>query len=84
MNQTTEDKITNELSIQIAQLNYDKARFKVLYAEAIEELTHFKSVLDYDKDLNDLFNEMAERMNNVLENDKDLKELFDEVANKEG
>lgn len=66
MNQTTEEKIMNELSIQIAQLSYDKARFKVLYAEAIEELTRFKSVLDYDKDLNDLFNEMAERMNRPM------------------
>ena len=66
MNQTTEDKIMNELSIQIAQLSYDKARFKVLYVEAIEELTRFKSVLDYDKDLNDLFNEMAERMNRPM------------------
>lgn len=66
MNQTTEDKIMNELSFQIAQLSYDKARFKVLYTEAIEELARLKSVLDYDKDLNDLFNEMAERMNRPM------------------
>jgi hypothetical protein len=66
MDQTTEDKIMNELSIQIAQLSYDKARLKVLYAEAIEELTHLKSVLEHDKDLNDLFNETEERMNRPM------------------
>lgn len=70
MNQTTEDKIINELSFSIAQLSYENAKLKVLYNEVLEENEHLKQLL--------------ERMNNVLENDKDLKELFDEVANKEG
>ena len=70
MNQTTEEKIINELSISIAQLSYENAKLKVLYNEYLEENERLKQSL--------------ERVNTVLENDKDLKELFDEVANKEG
>lgn len=70
MNQTTEEKIINELSFSIAQLSYENAKLKVLYNEYLEENERLKQSL--------------ERVNTVLENDKDLKELFDEVANKEG
>lgn len=62
----TTDKIINELAIKVANLTVDVVNFKVLYNEALEEneclkqsLERVNSVLENDKDLKELFDEVA-------------------------
>ena len=64
----TTDKIINELAIKVANLTVDNANFKVLYNEAFEEnkrlkqsLERVNSVLENDKDLKELFDEVANK-----------------------
>lgn len=61
---STEEKIISELSFQIAQLNFDKTKTKVLYDEAIQELEFLKSILDSDEELKAKFEEVKGRMTN--------------------
>ena len=64
----TTDKIINELAIKVANLTVESANFKVLYNEALEEnerlkqsLERVNSVLENNKDLKELFDEVANK-----------------------
>lgn len=61
---STEEKIISELSFQIAQLNFEKTKTKVLYDEAIQELGFLKSILDSDEELKAKFEEVKGKMTN--------------------
>lgn len=65
----TVDKIVNEISQKLANSIVEATNYKVLYEEANEEykrvnelLTKFNDVLDSDKDLKDLFDEAAQKL----------------------
>ena len=63
------DKFVNEISQNIANAILEATKYKVLYEEANEEkqrvnelLSKFNDVLDSDKDLKDLFDEVAKKI----------------------
>ena len=63
------DKFINEISQNLANAILEATKYKVLYEEANEEyqnvnelLSKFNSVLDSDKDLKDLFDEAAQKL----------------------
>lgn len=63
------DKIVSELSQTLANVIVEASKYKVLYEEASEEykrvndlLSKFNDVLDSDKDLKDLFDEAAQKL----------------------
>lgn len=65
----TVDRIVNEISLNLANAIVEATKYKVLYEEANEEnqrvnelLSRFNSVLDSDKDLKDLFDEAAQKL----------------------
>lgn len=65
----TVDKIVNEISQKLANSIVEATNYKVLYEEASEEykrvnelLSKFNDVLDSDKDLKDLFDEVAKKL----------------------
>lgn len=65
----TVEKIINEISQKIASSIVEATNYKVLYEEANEEykrvnelLSKFNNVLDSDKDLKDLFDEVAKKL----------------------
>lgn len=65
----TVDKIVSELSQTLANAIVEASKYKVLYEEASEEnkrvnelLAKFNDVLDSDKDLKDLFDEVAKKL----------------------
>lgn len=65
----TVDKIINDISQNLANAIVDTTYYKVLYEEANEEykrvnelLSKFNAVLDSDKDLKDLFDEAAQKL----------------------
>lgn len=65
----TVDKIVNEISQKLANSIVEATNYKVLYEEASEEnkrvnelLNKFNDVLDSDKDLKDLFDEVAQKL----------------------
>lgn len=65
----TVDKIVNEISQKLASSIVEATNYKVLYEEASEEnkrvnelLAKFNDVLDSDKDLKDLFDETAQKL----------------------
>lgn len=65
----TVDKIVNEISQKLANSIVEAINYKVLYEEANEEysrvnelLSKFNAVLDSDKDLKDLFDEAAQKL----------------------
>ena len=65
----TVDKIVNEISQKLASSIVEATNYKVLYEEASEEyqrvnelLAKFNDVLDSDKDLKDLFDEAAQKL----------------------
>lgn len=65
----TVDKIVNEISQKLANSIVEATNYKVLYEEANEEykrvnelLSKFNDVLDSDKDLKDLFDEVAQKL----------------------
>nr|DAU25685.1 MAG TPA: hypothetical protein [Caudoviricetes sp.] len=65
----TVDKIVSELSQTLANAIVEASKYKVLYEEASEEnkrvnelLSKFNDVLDSDKDLKDLFDEAAQKL----------------------
>lgn len=65
----TVDRIVNEISQKLASSIVEATNYKVLYEEASEEnkrvnelLSKFNDVLDSDKDLKDLFDEAAQKL----------------------
>lgn len=65
----TVNKIVNELSQKLASSIVEATNYKVLYEETNEEykrvnelLSKFNDVLDSDKDLKDLFDEVAKKL----------------------
>lgn len=65
----TVNKIINEISQNLANAIVEASKYKVLYEEASEEnkrvnelLAKFNDVLDSDKDLKDLFDEVAKKL----------------------
>nr|DAN95271.1 MAG TPA: Protein phosphatase 1 regulatory subunit KINSASE G - I [Caudoviricetes sp.] len=65
----TTDKIINELAIKVANLTVENVNYKVLYNEALEDndrlkqsLERVNNVLYNDKDLKELFDEIAEKL----------------------
>ena len=66
---STIEKFINELSQKLASSIVEATNYKVLYEEASEEnkrvnelLSKFNDVLDSDKDLKDLFDEVAQKL----------------------
>lgn len=66
---STIEKFINELSQKLASAIVEGSNYKVLYEEASEEyervnelLSKFNDVLDSDKDLKDLFDEVAQKL----------------------
>lgn len=67
----TVDRIVHEISQKLASSIVEATNYKVLYEEASEEykrvnelLSKFNDVLDSDKDLKDLFDEAAQKLEN--------------------
>lgn len=65
----TVDKIVSEIAQKLTTSIVDTTYYKVLYEEASEEnkrvnelLSKFNAVLDSDKDLKDLFDEVAQKL----------------------
>ena len=65
----TSDKIINAISHNLANAIVEATKYSVLYEEANEEnkrvnelLSKFNDVLDSDKDLKDLFDEAAQKL----------------------
>ena len=65
----TVEKFINEISQKLASSIVEATNYKVLYEEANEEykrvnelLSKFNDVLDSDKDLKDLFDEAAQKL----------------------
>lgn len=65
----TIEKFINELSQKLGSAIVEATNYKVLYEEASEEnkrvnelLSKFNDVLDSDKDLKDLFDEVAKKL----------------------
>lgn len=65
----TTDKIINDVAVQLANKIIECANYKALYEEVSEEykcvnelLSKFNDVLDSDKDLKDLFDETAKKL----------------------
>lgn len=65
----TVEKFINEISQKLASSIVEATNYKVLYEEASEEykrvnelLSKFNDVLDSDKDLKDLFDEVAKKL----------------------
>lgn len=65
----TIEKFINEISQKLASSIVEATNYKVLYEEANEEykrvnelLSKFNDVLDSDKDLKDLFDEVAKKL----------------------
>lgn len=65
----TVDKIVNVISQKLASSIVEATNYRVLYEEASEEnkrvnelLSKFNDVLDSDKDLKDLFDEVAQKL----------------------
>lgn len=66
---STIEKFINELSQTLTSAIVEATNYKVLYEEASEEyervnelLSKFNDVLDSDKDLKDLFDEVAKKI----------------------
>lgn len=66
---STIEKFINELSQKLASAIVEATNYKVLYEEVSEEyervnelLSKFNDVLDSDKDLKDLFDEAAQKL----------------------
>ena len=54
----TQDKIINNLGVQLANKSIECANYKAYFEEAQEQYNELLSVLESDKDLMDLFNEI--------------------------
>ncbi len=62
MNEQTYAAMISEMSQQIANLSVDRSEFKARLAEALQELAQYRSVLEADQDLKELFNETQEKL----------------------
>lgn len=62
----TQDKVINELAIQLANKTIEYANYKALYEEAHAQLQEANSQLG--------------KINKVLQSNEELKALFDKVA----
>lgn len=62
----TQDKIINNLGVQLANKSIECANYKAYFEEAQEQYNELLSVLESDKDLMDLFNEIKNK-NEVTE-----------------
>ena len=62
----TQDKIINNLGVQLANKSIECANYKAYFEEAQEKYNELLSVLESDKDLMDLFNEIKNK-NEVTE-----------------
>ena len=62
----TQDKIINNLGVQLANKSIECANYKAYFEEAQEKYNALLSVLESDKDLMDLFNEIKNK-NEVTE-----------------
>lgn len=62
----TQDKVINDLAIQLANKTIECANYKALYDEKREQLQEANSQL--------------EKINKVLQSNEELKTLFDKVA----
>lgn len=72
----TTDKIINELAVQLANKAIERANYKIFYDEAQEKLVEVQTqlgqvqaqlekinkVLESDKDLKDIFDEVANKL----------------------
>ena len=58
----TTDKIINDVAVQLANKIIECANYKAHYEQTNELLTKFNDVLDSDKDLKDLFDEAAQKL----------------------
>nr|DAT04279.1 MAG TPA: Protein of unknown function (DUF3232) [Caudoviricetes sp.] len=61
MNMNTQDKIINELAVQLANKTIESANYKAYFEEAQEQYNELISVLKSDEDLMDLFNEIKNK-----------------------
>lgn len=57
----TQDKIINNLGVQLANKSIECANYKAYFEEAQEQYNELLSVLESDKDLMDLFNEIKNK-----------------------
>jgi len=57
----TQDKIINELAVQLANKTIESANYKAYFEEAQEQYNALLSVLESDKDLMDLFEEIKNK-----------------------
>ncbi|MBZ2159576.1 hypothetical protein K1I93_05735 [Streptococcus australis] len=62
----TQDKIINDLAVQLANKSIECANYKAYFEEAKEQYNELISVLKSDEDLMDLFNEIKNK-NEVTE-----------------
>ena len=62
----TQDKIINNLGVQLANKSIECANYKAYFEEAQEQYNELISVLKSDEDLMDLFNEIKNK-NEVTE-----------------
>nr|DAX74252.1 MAG TPA: Protein phosphatase 1 regulatory subunit KINSASE G - I [Caudoviricetes sp.] len=79
----TQDKIINDLAIQLANKTIECSNYKALYEEALAELQQVKN--ERDEALADLKNIKLgfEGMNKILQSDERLKNLYEEVKAKQ-
>lgn len=57
----TQDKIINNLGVQLANKSIECANYKAYFEEVQEQYNALLSVLESDKDLMDLFNEIKNK-----------------------
>ena len=57
----TQDKIINNLGVKLANKSIECANYKAYFEEAQEQYNELLSVLESDKDLMDLFNEIKNK-----------------------
>lgn len=57
----TQDKIINNLGVQLANKSIECANYKAYFEEAQEQYNELISVLKSDEDLMDLFNEIKNK-----------------------
>lgn len=57
----TTDKIINDLAVQLANKSIECANYKAYFEEVQEQYNALLSVLESDKDLMDLFNEIKNK-----------------------
>lgn len=57
----TQDKIINNLGVQLANKSIECANYKAYFEESQEQYNALLSVLESDEDLMDLFNEIKNK-----------------------